>query len=746
VDRFWCPPDRGVALDEYGYLVDPQAESWRYGQSADVVSTTELPTIRCLLLLGEPGIGKSTVLAEHAPLLPAEVSCPVLTFDPSEYGEDRLVRDVLNGPAVQEWTAGAGQLCLVLDGLDEGLLHIPQLASILVGRLRSWPCGRLWVRIACRTAQWPELLASAVDKAFPGQHRAFELLSLRRSDVAELAARWTNPAPFLAAVESIGVVPLAGRPLTCRLLARAFAASGGRLPDTSAALYERGLLALCEEMGETRRAAGLFGRIPAGHRLAVAGRLAAISVFTGQTWFWTGPRADMLGQNRYSVEELSGAAEPAGGDTVVVTPEAVRETLQTALFTGRGPQLLGWAHTTFTDFLAARWMVNADLSELQVRSLLLAEDGRLYPQVRLTAAWLVSIAPDRYQWLALADAEAFTGEVELPGDALRAAVVDGLFAAAFRLTRDIGRTYAGLAHPELPGQIRAGLANSATEVRNLAIRLARDCRVGEVRDQLVQLAQDVAEPNELRIAAGYAVTDLEAEAPSDALVPLVRSGAVRGPDPYDELFGVGLRASWPHALDTAAVFGLLKPPARRNFHGAYAGFLYEFAHGVPDDALHAAIKWLRSEDASTDSSLNLLRDSVIRLAARNIDQPQALATLVEVVQARAADHRPLYEEDHLRDVPDDPLDDNDRRRVLIEAIVGAGPDDDVLWWMAGTSASSAHFVRRERRPRLIQRWRRAGAAARPSVRVGVCGPARARRRWRERTRRRWCRRAAGPGR
>ncbi len=714
MDRFWCPPDRGVALDGYGYLVDPQAESWLYGQSADVVSTTGLPMVRGLLLLGEPGIRKSTVLAEHAPLLPAEVSCPVLTVDLSEYGEDRLLRDVLNGPAVQEWTAGTGQLCLVLDGLDEGLLHIPQLASILVGRLRSWPCDRLWVRIACRTAQWPELLASAVDKVFPGRHREFELLPLRRSDVAELAAQWTNPMSFLDAVESSGVVPLAGRPLTCRLLAKAFAASGGRLPDSSAALYERGLLALCEEMGETRRAAGLLGRIPAGHRLAVAGRLAAISVFTGRTLFWTGPAANMLGQDRYCVDELSSATEPAGDDTVVVTPETVRETLQTALFTGRGPQLLGWAHTTFTDFLAARWMVNADLSERQVRSLLLAEDGRLYPQVRLTAAWLVAIAPDRYQWLALADAEAFTGEVELPGDALRAAVVDGLFVAAFRLTRDIGHTYAGLAHPELPGQVRAGLANPATEVRNLAIRLARDCRVGEVRDQLVQLALDVAEPDELRIAAGYAVIDLEAEAPSDALVPLVRSGVVRGLDPYDELFGVGLRASWPHALDAAAVFGLLKPPARRNFHGAYAGFLYEFAHGVQDDALQAAMTWLSGDDASTDSSLSLLRDSVIRLAARNLYQPQALATLVEVVQARAADHRLLYEDDHVRDAPDDPLDDVDRRRVLIEAIVNAGPHDDVLWWMAGTSASSAHLVRREDVGWLADRCAAASPQRRPA--------------------------------
>jgi hypothetical protein len=264
-----------------------------------------------LLLSGEPGIGKSTVLEAHAPLLPAGLSCPVVRVDLSRYGEDRLVREIIDGPAVREWQAGEGQLCLVLDGLDEGMLHIPQLASILAGQLKSWPCDRLWLRTACRTADWPDLLDSAVKKAFPDQHRAFELLPLRRSDVADIAEQWSEPGPFLDAIEQSRVVPLACRPLTCRLLARTFANSGGRLPDSAAELYERGLLALCEEASKTRLASGLHGRVPPSHRLAVAARLAAISIFAGRSTFWTGASTDLIGIDSPTVEELSGGTEPS---------------------------------------------------------------------------------------------------------------------------------------------------------------------------------------------------------------------------------------------------------------------------------------------------------------------------------------------------------------------------------------------------------------------------------------------------
>jgi len=62
--RFWCQPAGRINMSDNGFLVDPDAE---YGASLnpDVVSLDQISTTACLILLGEPGIGKSTALADE---------------------------------------------------------------------------------------------------------------------------------------------------------------------------------------------------------------------------------------------------------------------------------------------------------------------------------------------------------------------------------------------------------------------------------------------------------------------------------------------------------------------------------------------------------------------------------------------------------------------------------------------------------------------------------------------------------
>ena len=83
------------------------------------------------------------------------------------YGsEDRLVAEVLDGDMVRAWLSGVGELSLYLDGLDEARGRIPHIASILADFIRRWPTDRLRLRIACRTADWPLSLETALDDAF----------------------------------------------------------------------------------------------------------------------------------------------------------------------------------------------------------------------------------------------------------------------------------------------------------------------------------------------------------------------------------------------------------------------------------------------------------------------------------------------------------------------------------------------------------------------------------------------------
>jgi hypothetical protein len=349
-------------------------------------------------MLGEPGAGKSRVMSTYGGLLPPGVGpMPIVQRDLGLYGsEERIVADLLESSDIGSWRSGDGDVCLVLDAFDEAQTRIPTLARLFRHYISQWPTDRLYLRVTCRTAEWPQTLAVQLDEVF-GEVGTFELLPLRKIDVEAFVPSGVDATLFFDAVARAHAVPLAVRPLTLTLLTRLFDQAGG-FPERAADLYARGLLSLCEEQNQQRRDAGAIGSLPPTERLAAGRRIAAVSVFGGRPVIWTGPVSqgdDVV----MSAEVCGGGVEPCDGQNVEVTSAAVREALQTGLFTGRGAQQLGWAHATFADYLAADWVISNELTQEQVRAVFFEADGRIYPQLRPAAAWAVAIAPGRHGWM-----------------------------------------------------------------------------------------------------------------------------------------------------------------------------------------------------------------------------------------------------------------------------------------------------------------------------------------------------------
>ena len=369
-----------------------------------------------------------------------------------------------------------------------------------------------------------------------------------------------------------------GPATTLRFLARAFGRSG-TLPERGAALYAAGVRSLCEEQNTSRLDAGLGGALSLDQRVAVARRIAAATVFGGASRSGPARRSTLTAKNRRRA--LAGWAEPTPTGTVDATVPVVREAVGTGLFTSRGGQRLGGEHATFADFLAAEWVVANDLSATQARPLFLGPDGRCWPQTRLAAAWAVAITPERFEFLTAADPAAFKGEVELPGDTLRAAVIDGLFSVASTLTAaPWERSYHALRHRDVAEQLRPHFHDTDADRRRLALELADECAAIELRGDLAAIVTDTtAEPHD-RAAAGWALTRLPEPHRTAALRPLAADAAARGDDPADELRGVALLASWPQAMSNAEVFSVLTPRRQRNYHGSYAMFLDRFRDGI----------------------------------------------------------------------------------------------------------------------------------------------------------------------
>jgi hypothetical protein len=60
-DRYWCPRTARLDLSDGGFLSDPNTDYGRIANS-ELVLFSEVSGQYCLVLLGEPGIGKTQTL------------------------------------------------------------------------------------------------------------------------------------------------------------------------------------------------------------------------------------------------------------------------------------------------------------------------------------------------------------------------------------------------------------------------------------------------------------------------------------------------------------------------------------------------------------------------------------------------------------------------------------------------------------------------------------------------------------
>jgi hypothetical protein len=190
--RFWVARTSMLDLSDGGFLADPTSPL-RRSHPATPATLAELAKYRALVLLGEPGIGKSTTLEAEAARVSADPvanSTTSIHVDLRAYSSDALLHQRLFGsPEFIAWTTGNSHLVLHLDSLDEALLRIDSIANLLAGELPRYPTSRMSVRIACRTAVWPGAILEPVLNGLWGNDAVgvFELAPLRRNDVVAAA-------------------------------------------------------------------------------------------------------------------------------------------------------------------------------------------------------------------------------------------------------------------------------------------------------------------------------------------------------------------------------------------------------------------------------------------------------------------------------------------------------------------------------------------------------------------------------
>lgn len=356
------PPESPFALDRRVQIYFPN------GQPGPMQRLSELREAPFLVLLGEPGMGKSTVLEAEAA---REGRVPI------------PVRALMNGAEPADTTA------LFLDGLDEYRMdgaRADKVHQLAVAIAKLAPTR--W-RIACRAEDWRKQAdLAAMAEAAPDEAICIaQLLPLTSDEQRAILANLgeSDPAAFVAEAERRSAGPLLENPLSLKLLRTAVAAHG-EWPLGRYALYETATAKLAFEHNALRQSGG--ERTPANAILAAAEQADLLLLASGARALWR-----------------SAGPPPADGDAralvpatlIGVPPAVVGHILDTPLFSGEGDRFEPM-HRTIAEFLGGRALARtvvgdatkAALPLSRAAALITAPDGKPPTEMRGLYAWFAA--------------------------------------------------------------------------------------------------------------------------------------------------------------------------------------------------------------------------------------------------------------------------------------------------------------------------------------------------------------------
>ena len=692
--RFWCPWNGTLNLIDGGYLADPEGPYGRY-LGSDLRPFEDISELPCLALLGEPGIGKTTALRTEWEKVEAGGDVTVW-MNLGAYGsEERLVRKLFGGEEFAAWKAGDHRLHVFLDGLDECRLLMATVVDLLVEELSEQSVNRLSLRVGCRTAEWPKKLGEGMNKLWgKGAVGIYELAPLRRADVAGAAeANGLDSAAFLGAVDEAEAVPLAIKPVTLEFLLESYGETG-IFPRRQTDLYLDGCRRLCEERNEDRVERRLTGELSADQRLAVAARMAALTVFSGKQAVWTGLERAVRVEDDVLVRKLAYGTESVGEDEFPVGESAIEEVLGTGLFSARGPDRLGWAHQTYAEFLAAHYLARRNVQTDRAMSLVLHpddEEGKLVPQLHETAAWLASMSGEFFRAVMHAEPEVLlrsdvaSTDMEVKAD---------LVATMLRLydngnLRNVGliphNQYRKLEHPGLAEQLEPYIADAGKNsvVRTVALDIAEACELQTLQGVAVEVALDAEQPTFVRKQAAAFVARIGDGLTRGRLRPLALGEA--GDDPNGDLRGWGLHAVWPEHMSAEELFGSLTRPSE-SYLGSYAFFLNnDLPERLRPADLPVALAWVESQQGGDGMSYRLAEfaDQIMLRSWEHLDAPGVREAFARAALARLRGHEEIVQDRRsIFAVSNEPsfrdrVAANDRkRRGVMEEVLGLLQADD----------------------------------------------------------------------
>ena len=342
-------------------VIEPRDNS-RSGNGA--LRLRDFETVHSYVLLGEPGMGKSTEFNEEARRINADPTIPAPEFI-------RRKREYL-----PEWKKGP----LFIDGLDEvrvGGGDPRDALNKIIEQLEA--LGRPPFRLSCRSISWLEpgdrkRLAKLSDSE---DMRVLQLNPLSYDDIREIISE-PNANAFIRQAREHSMEAFLSNPQLLDVLLKSVESGGWSESPTK--IFENACRELIREKNNEHRDARSSEILPSPEAvLSAAGQLAAFMLIANKS----GWSADLTQDS-----ELLSLR-----DVKTQESSALLEAFNSGLFQGNRDCRIP-IHRLMAEFLGARYLdqkIRSGLSLRRIFALLMGDDEVPFPDLRGLTAWLASL-------------------------------------------------------------------------------------------------------------------------------------------------------------------------------------------------------------------------------------------------------------------------------------------------------------------------------------------------------------------
>jgi len=697
--RFWCPIDETSYNDQNGYLFDPILG--QFSANSHLIDNPFEKSERCIILLGEPGIGKTTAMEKFYNNFESNyrTNNTEVNFIRLEHigTEMRFVSEVFENPKFQEWLESDYDLHLLLDSFDECVLRINVLSQLLINQLQRYPIERLYIRIACRTGHWSDILQRQLIILFgENNFKAYRLTNLRKKDI-EITANAEieqgddrNTMDFINKLEIIEAVPFAVHPVTLRILINLYNREG-TLPETKTEIYRRGCLTLCEEIAPSRRDTSIGGNYSSEQRYVAAARFAAYCAFSRKSGIWLNIDLGDVPDDFIPESEIRGGNEFLGNHEFNISRELVTATISCGLYTSSRPGR-EWAHRTFMEFLAADYVIQKNIQSVQIQSLIrnpFDPSNRINPHLRGTVAWICSNNQELYDEILIQEPEIlFQSDTGLFTDEKKEEII-GMILANYDESPFKSRYYdyrhliKKFKHDRIDTQISQFINETSNSYgsKRFALLIAEECELLSLTSQIIDLILNEDENTNLRVAAARAIESFSNSNQIEGLenlIPIIVSD--EDLDDQKDLKGVCLHIVWPDLIEFTDLIVHLPEP-NIGYAGAYSRFLLgHFIDELPYRDIVHALSWIR-ERVILSNSISVFRRVVEKILLKSLnflDDNEILEAIKKTLCNLIKDDHYLNEMSFGSELRSILENNTELRRKLLIGVLQILPNDNII--------------------------------------------------------------------